>query len=101
MTTTINFDKNWNNKLDCNYFTTIRDISKLDKYMQLEHRNVTILLNNKFHCKAKIISVRTCPFDKLPVNIKLLDTGNVNYDDIFNKFITSKDVVIVMLENFK
>lgn len=67
----IKFSQNWNNKLDCNYFTTIRLLSK--KYQVGE--TYEIVENEKVKCKAIAIDVRSLKVDSLNDFICYLDTG--------------------------
>jgi hypothetical protein len=69
---TISFSANWNNKLDCKYFTTIRI------YNPLKHKTgkkVDILLKKKLKNKAQIIGVKKGYIKDLGAYDCYLDTG--------------------------
>lgn len=58
---TLKFSQNWNNKLDCDYFTTIRlyNKEKYDYYFDIfkNKEEIAILLNNKEKCIARIVDI--------------------------------------------
>ena len=55
----IRFAKNWNNKLNCDYFTTIRlgTQEKYSYYINNDGKIFTVMLKNKFYCNAKLIDI--------------------------------------------
>lgn len=57
----IKFSQNWNNKLDCSYFTTIRIYTKekWDYYYDLfdSKEEVAVLLKEKIKCVGKIVDI--------------------------------------------
>lgn len=71
MDNTIKFSTNWNNKLDCNYFTTIRLMSK--KFEVAKVYNVE--LKNKEHSRAIILNICYTMLDNLNDFNCYLDTG--------------------------
>ena len=60
---TINFNENYNNKLDCRFFTTIRKKTPkhMEKYMGGLKEEWSILLKGKEYCTARIVDIRTFP----------------------------------------
>ncbi|GIW67773.1 MAG: hypothetical protein KatS3mg096_641 [Candidatus Parcubacteria bacterium] len=68
---TINFNYNWNNKLNCKSFTTIRP--KSSKYKIGE--KYKIMLKNQFLYDAVIVDIRTFKLDKVNEFIARIDTG--------------------------
>lgn len=68
----INFSTNWNNKLDCNCFTTLR--LKNDKKYQLNH-TYRIDLKKKPFKKAEILEIKSIYFIQINEFIARLDTG--------------------------
>jgi len=69
---TINFSTNWNNKLDCKCFTTIR----LKNEKKYQHNKVYgIYINKKPVKKAEIIDIKTIFFNQINEYIAMLDTG--------------------------
>lgn len=103
----IKFSHNWNNKLDCNIFTTIRDATdKFDYFRSMQGRVVDILLNGKRYCRAKVKLVRYGDLSQIPEDVKVNDTGTEDYSEIFNKFIKPNEqgeqkVFLLRLERLK
>lgn len=76
---TIKFSKNWNNKLDCDYFTTIRLYTK-NKHQYYKEmfdglKEVGILLNGKEKCIAKIVDIKVLFLIDIPSYLIITDTG--------------------------
>jgi hypothetical protein len=69
---TISFSFNWNNKLDCKSFTTIR-ILQPDKYRTGETYIITLKRKELF--QAKIIEIKPFWLKDLNEFIAYLDTG--------------------------
>jgi len=68
----VKFSTNWNNKLDCRCFTTIR-LKNPSKHKLNEV--YAILLKNSVHKKAEIVSIRTIYYSQINEYIARLDTG--------------------------
>ncbi len=68
----INFSENWNNKLNCTAFTTIRKAR--EKYYQLNH-SYQINLNRKRIGKARLIKIRIITLHTVNEYVSRLDTG--------------------------
>lgn len=68
----IKFSKNWNNKLDCDYYTTIR-VWNPNKYQVNE--NYEIILNDKIKHVATIVDVKKIFFKDINNWISRLDAG--------------------------
>ncbi len=68
----INFSSNWNNKLDCKCFTTLR--LKNEKKYQLNKEYLINLKKNPIK-KAEIIGIKTIFFNDINEYIANLDTG--------------------------
>lgn len=66
----INFSYNWNNKLDCKYFTTLRLTKKYNINDKIE-----ISLKNKTICKGTIIDKKAFGYNKINNFIAGIDTG--------------------------
>ena len=69
---TINFSYNWNNKLDCKAFTTLR-LSNRNKYKIGE--TYAVNLKSKFIKNAQIIDIKTIWLHQINDYITYLDTG--------------------------
>lgn len=68
---TIRFTYNWNNKLGCNAFTTIR-LANDKKYVVGQTYNIQY---KKVSFKAFIVSISKFTLDKLTNLVAMLDTG--------------------------
>ena len=68
----IKFTHNWNNKLSCKFFTTIRKFSKEKKEYYRKYYNATfdVLLNDKKVCEAKLVDINVIEFHLQDVFIK-------------------------------
>jgi len=103
---TINFSYNWNNKLDCKAFTTLR-LSSRKKYKIGE--DYSIYLKGEFVKDAKIVDIKTIWLHEINDFIAYLDTGynkeectnviktmykNVNFSKTQLDFILLKKVII-------
>ena len=70
--TTINFSTNWNNKLACKCFTTLR-LKNCKKY--IIGKTYDIHLQRKFLKNAMIEDIKTIKFNDINEFIGMLDTG--------------------------
>lgn len=68
----INFTTNWNNKLDCDCFSTFR-MHNQKKYFVGAERNIK--LKGKFLKRAKIMTVTTLNLSQVTEGMALIDTG--------------------------
>lgn len=99
----IKFCHNWNNKLNCKYFSTIRKhTEQKHQYYQNKIGHVyNVVLNGRTISTAILVGVRTSQYSNLPRELITLDTGIINYteqDNLFKKFgIQINDNVIVLL----
>jgi len=77
MNNKIKFSKNWNNKLNQKYFTTIRRYTKRKEYWYLDRENEVfdVILNGKKFCEAELILAEVKPFTSLPNGLLMADTG--------------------------
>lgn len=66
----LNFSYNWNNKLNSNYFTTIRRSCKIDV-----GEDCAIFLRDKFQFHATCVQKRVLRLIEIPDYILMLDTG--------------------------
>lgn len=92
---TIKFSHNWNNKLDCDIFTTIRRFTE-EKYLYYSQSlgecfNVVLTdLDNTdkelVYTKAKLVSVMEEDLREIPLGILILDTGSFEPFKIFEQF---------------
>ena len=68
----LEFSYNWNKKLDCISYTTLR-LANLNKYQI--GRKFGVYLNGKYHHDAEIIDVKSVGLDQINEWIARLDTG--------------------------
>lgn len=81
---TTRFKNNWNKKLDCKFFTTIRHHNP----KVTEGTETQVILNEKPIFNSEITKIITTEFGKIPPYFISLDTG-YSYDDsleIFRRF---------------
>jgi hypothetical protein len=93
----INFDKNYNNKLNCDYFTTIRlyELEKVKKWGRYfgSSKTVEVTLNKKHFCFAVIERMDIMTLNQIMQNEFLFscDTGlDIYSTDTLLKKIYSK-----------
>lgn len=77
----LRFNRNWNNKLNCEFFTTIRQVS-FDKEERVE-----VFLKNEPYCEAECIECKPARLGSLPPYLIVLDTGL--YEDQARKTLNS------------
>jgi len=80
----INFEENFNKKLDCDIFTTIRKTNraKYESYLLRTGEKFNITLNNEFYCLAKLIKVDHEKYSKMNDYLLVLDSGMTNFVSI-------------------
>jgi len=73
----IRFSRNWNNKLNSSFFSTIRLAQpvNLRYYLDKEGHVFNVLLKNKVLGTARLISVREVRLSEIPDELLILDTG--------------------------
>ena len=110
----IKFSHNWNNKLLCPVFTTIRRLRGADEppefgsrkykyYYNLIGKEFDVQLKKEVIAKATLISVQNINYSEIPVTIYRTDTGYVNGDDIrylFSKFGVKNDMDEMLILTF-
>jgi uncharacterized protein YqfB (UPF0267 family) len=101
----INFSYNWNNKLQCNYFTTLRLLNH-SKY-QLG-KTVEIYLNGVKQFNAEIINTKEIYFENLNSYIAGIDTGyslnetkNILLKMYPNVDFTKQSLMLILLKKIK
>lgn len=82
----VKFSHNWNKKLDCQFFTTIRNTKSYPYYSQRELEIFQVMLNDEFYCRARLISVDVQRLDELTPALLVLDTGTKDWRELFRKF---------------
>ena len=73
----IKFSKNWNNKLNCNLFSTIRKFTeeKAIYYKDNLNRIFEVELDNEVLYNAKLFDVKVCLYNDLEFDFLVYDTG--------------------------
>lgn len=93
---TIKFNNNWNKKLDCDYFTTIRLYSedKFDYYYNLfeKREDIAILLKDKEKCIAKIVDIEVRLMRDIPDFSVMVDVGTdrMTFDNLMSSMYSKK-----------
>lgn len=87
----IKFSRNWNNKLNCNVFSTIRKFNeeKYQYYKDSLYKTFKVMFNNEEFKKAVLVNVGMVTYSNIPMNILAADTGYVvktDIDTIFKNF---------------
>ena len=98
----INFSHNWNNKLDCKFFTTIRAVDKSTFYELRLKERFNVYLNEKLYCQALLHDVSVLNFkDVTTPEIFVIDTGTLSYREVFDKFGINGDFILLLFERLK
>jgi len=98
----INFVKNWNKKLDCRFFTTIRNANYSNYYIIRVGEKFTVLLNKKEYCKAILHDANVVKFEDVKTpELFVIDTGELNYNDLFKKFKLKDTFVLLLFERIE
>ncbi|NBA76841.1 hypothetical protein GOQ04_14885 [Emticicia sp. ODNR4P] len=85
----LQYSQNWNNKLDCDCFTTVRLASQKH---QLGHK-YNIFLNKVLYKKAIAVSIRSIKLHQVTEELARIDTG-YNKEDF-------KKLIITMYSKYK
>jgi hypothetical protein len=73
----INYNKNWNNKLDCEYYTTIRKYTdeKYQYYQENLDREFEVFIDGKPYTKSKLFDLHTEKLEDIDSLTVMMDTG--------------------------
>lgn len=101
----IKFIKNWNNKLDCTVFTTIRKYTpqKFDYYSNHINETFNVILgrgNDKSKCQAVLKRVNSDNLKRLPFILLWLDTGLTDTEkiqEVFKDFSINPETKVIIL----
>lgn len=103
MNASIDFDRNYNSKLDCFLFTSIRSYSK-DRLSQLKNRVGSVFdvyVEGLFYCNAKLVDLLAVELKNIPLYLLMLDTGLTVEKEIFILFesfgIKPNDMVLILI----
>ena len=100
----ISFIKDWNNKLQCRVFTTIRkfDLKKYTWYQSKINEIFDVEVAGIVRFQVRLCSVKFEQLDKIEPYLLFLDTGEDEPLKIFKKFgIGEKDNVILLFDSEK
>jgi hypothetical protein len=101
----IKFQHNWNNKLGCDYFTTIRRFTpdKLEYYKTAVDDEFDVLLNGVSKGHAKLMGWRKSILSDIAPELLICDTGSPKAFDVFRKFglTLSSEVLVLLFKNIK
>ena len=88
--------RNWNKKLDNKLFTTIRKHS--DYYSTKIGEEFYVILNNIQYSKARLLKVEIIKFSDIDKLILILDTGSLEYSNIYKRLgVKETDMVDILL----
>lgn len=94
------FTKNWNNKLHCSYFTTIRKYTT-DKYAFYKsqiNKEIDVFVGDAVYTKAMLIDIDIAYLNNINKMMKIIDTGTLRYKDVFSNFgLSETDEVLILL----
>lgn len=94
------FIKNWNKKIGCDYFTTIRRFTekKYEYYKKKISKVDDIWIDEILYKKAKLIQIKVLQLKDVDDFLLVLDTGSISYTEILKRFnLNSFDKVMVLL----
>jgi hypothetical protein len=94
----IQFSKNWNNKLNCNFFTTIRKPETFNYYSARVNELFQVLLNNTFFCSAYLKDANLVDLADVNPELHVLDTGSMDWKKIFENFGITKMCTLLLFE---
>lgn len=99
----INFSHNWNLKLACDVFTTIRNYSpeKWDYYWDNVGKTFDIILNGAKIGQATLNDARVENYAELDFFLLATDTGNTEpseVNNIFKKFGVKEKVIVLLFK---
>jgi hypothetical protein len=85
---TIKFQHNWNRKLDCDVFTTIRRHTeeKENYYTHSIGEEFDVSVNGITYCYAKLVHLYCDHLSSTPNALLMVDTGKSNPEDAFKVF---------------
>ena len=102
---TIKFQHNWNHKLDCDMFTTIRRFTpdKFEYYFQLVDREFDVLVNGVTYCVATLVGLRKTMLRDVEPELLFTDTGIEKPLELFNDFKLDlgSEVIILMFKRVR
>jgi len=98
----IKFSHNWNNKLNCKMFTTIRRHTPEKEIYYRRHIKATldVILNGEKYSEARLMHVMSYPFKYVDNTVLIQDTGIFIKDDVdalFMKFGISPETNVMIL----
>ena len=98
----ISFSHNWNNKLDCTTFTTLRRYTpnKFRYYKDLVGKDLDLVLQDEPYGMVNLLAVDTELFRRIPRITLRVDTGITDVDEInslFRNFGINGDTQVLIL----
>ena len=95
---TVNFSENYNGKLNCHYFTTIRSVSKANYFLLRIGEMFEVTLRHQPFCKVLLKDANVIALDKISPELMLIDTGTSRYSDLLAKFNIVEQCVLCLFE---
>lgn len=87
----LDFSYNWNKKLDCNIFTTVR----LSHNRYYANAKKTVYLKKQVYSNIVILEVINCRLDQVKPWIKMMDVGykdSTEFDNIIKTMYKNKNI---------
>jgi len=100
----VKFSHNWNmfadtgGKLNCKFFTTIRKPEIYSYYEQRIGEIFDVLLDEKLYCKALLRDATLTAIEKISPELLVMDTGTIDYKNLFEKFHVYDQCVLLLFE---
>lgn len=94
----IKFSHNWNNKLGGKFFTTIRKPELFNFYEPRVGEIFDVVLNDQIVCKALLKDATLTNIDKITPELLVIDTGNLDYRNLFEKFHVFDACILLLFE---
>lgn len=98
----VNFLKNWNNKLNNKYFTTIRNVKYATYYGTRINEVFNVYLNKRFIFKAYLHDAQVVRFEDVKTpELFVVDTGYLDYNPVFKRFKLKDTFVLCLFERLE
>lgn len=97
----IKFSHNWNSKLNCKFFTTIRKPDVFSYYEQRIGEIFNVILNDEILCKALLRDATLTSLNKITPELLVLDAGTVDYKKMFERFHVVDQCVLLLFEKIE
>jgi len=97
----VKFSENWNNKLDCDFFTTIRKPDNFAYYSSRIGETFDVMLDGVKHSEAILLDSAMIDIGDITPELLVLDTGTMEYKTLFEKFGIKDKAVFCLFKKIK